>query len=81
MSETGIEQIVSREVESFRGYLKADKKSAATIKQYTQTVGKLLTMCGKSPDELMPEDLQRFKAHLADKYCENTMYPRVIAVN
>jgi integrase/recombinase XerD len=81
MSETSIDQIVSMEVESFRAVLKSDKKSSGTVRQYTESLGQMLMHCGKPPEQLTIEDLQRFKEFLSDKYCENSMYYRVVAVN
>jgi len=81
MSKTSVEQIVSREVESFRAVLKSDKKSIGTLRQYTEAVEQMLRHCKKSPEQLTPEDLQSFKGFLSEKYCENAMYCRVVAVN
>jgi len=73
MSKTSIEQIVSREIERFEQHLKADLKSPRTIDIYTKAVEQLLSVCGKSPEQLTPDDVQRFKEYLTKKYGQNTV--------
>jgi integrase/recombinase XerD len=81
MSETSIDQIVSMEIERFGAHLKADRKSPSTIKQYLEAVAWLLRSAEKRPEDLTADDLQRFKEQIAERYSENTMYSRVVAVN
>jgi integrase/recombinase XerD len=81
MSKTSIDQIVRMETERFGAALKADRKSPSTIKQYLEAVTWLLRSAGKKPGELTADDLERFKEQIAERYSENTMYSRVVAVN
>jgi integrase/recombinase XerD len=81
VSKTSIEQIVSRETERLSAYLRADKKSELTVDLYAQSIDQMFRVTGKAPDQLTPEDMQRFKAHLAKKYSENSMYALLVGVN
>jgi site-specific recombinase XerD len=81
VSKTSIDQIVSREIERLSAYLRADKKSERTVELYAQSVGQMFRVIGKTPDELTPDDMQSFKAYMAKKYNENSMYSFAVGVN
>ncbi len=81
MSKTSIDQIVSMETERLNAYLRADKKSELTVASYSRAVEQMLREIGKAPDQLTPEDMQRFKAYLSKRYSENSMYAVVAGVN
>jgi len=81
MSETSIEQIVSEKIECFRAHLKADSKSPQTIRIYIDAVERLIRQTGKSPEELTPQDMEGYKAFLAEKYAQGTRCTHISAVN
>lgn len=81
MSTTGIEQVVSREVERFEQYLTARRRSEATIVQYSRNLALFLRFCGKSPEQIVPEDCEGYLHHLALIVSENTQCNRIVAVN
>lgn len=81
MSKTSIEQIVSREIERLSAYLRADKKSELTVDLYARSIEQMLRVTGKAPDQLTPEDMQKFKAYMAKRYSENGMYALLVGVN
>lgn len=69
------------EVDRFRAYLRAEKRSESTVQQYGDTLEGFLDWLKKPAEGLTKADLQRWKAELAGKYCENTMSTRIAAVN
>lgn len=83
MSETSSNQNVSREIERFSAYLKAEKRSENTVRQYTDTLRDFLKWYDKPQGELTKADLQNWKGYLAiDRdYTENTMSTRIAAMN
>ena len=64
MSKTSIEQIVSRETERLSAYLRADKKSELTVDLYARSIDQMLRVTGKAPDQLTPEDMQKFLVYV-----------------
>jgi integrase/recombinase XerD len=76
-----IEQSVSREVECFSAYLRAEKRSENTVELYGGTLEGFLTWFGKPSNELTKQDMQRWKGHLSESYSENTMSTRIAAIN
>ena len=81
MSKTSIDQIVSMETERLSAYLRADKKSELTVDLYARSIDQMLRVTGKAPDQLTPEDMQKFKAYMAKRYSENGMYSLLVGVN
>ena len=81
MNKTSIDQIVSEQFERFKQYLTARRRSPGTIKVYTDHVAKFLRLCNKSPEQLGPEDGEKYLQHLAAHYSENTQCVHVAAVN
>jgi site-specific recombinase XerD len=81
MSKTSIDKIVSREIERLSAYLRADKKSELTVDLYARSIEQMLREIGKAPDQLTPEDMQKFKAYMAKRYSENGMYALLVGVN
>jgi len=81
MSKTSIDQIVSMETERLSAYLRADKKSELTVDLYARSIDQMFRVTGKAPDQLTPEDMQRFKAYMAKNYSENGMYSLLVGVN
>ncbi len=71
------------EVDRYRDYLRAEKRSESTIRQYGETLEGFLQWFERPTKELSKADLQRWKGHLAMdlKYCENTMSTKIAAVN
>jgi site-specific recombinase XerD len=81
MSKTSIEHIVSMETERFSQYLKAEKRSVATITAYTRSLTNFLDFVNKPVEEITKADMQSWKGHLAGQYCENTMMSMIASVN
>ena len=81
MSKTSIDQIVSEQVESFERYLAARRRSKGTIVAYTRALGSFLRFCEKSPEQIGPDDTEKFLQHLASRLTENTQAVHVVAVN
>ena len=75
------DQYVSHEVQRFADYLRAEKRTAATISSYPRNLGIFLTFAGKTVNELTKADMQAWKGELAGRYCENSMVPMMCAVN
>jgi integrase/recombinase XerD len=83
MSATSSNQTVSREVERFSAYLKAEKRSENTVRQYGETLDEFLQWLKKPVEDLTKADLQKWKLYLSEEkgYCENTMSTKIAAVN
>jgi integrase/recombinase XerD len=81
MSKTSIEQIVSMETERFGAYLRAEKRTDATVISYSRSLGRFLTFVKKPVEEITKADMQSWKGHLAERYCENTMSAMIASVN
>jgi integrase/recombinase XerD len=81
MSKTSIDQIVSRETERFSTYLKAEKRTKATVLSYSRSLGRFLSFVGKPTEEITKADMQSWKGYLAGQYCENTMSAMIASVN
>jgi integrase/recombinase XerD len=75
------EQYVREQVERFEAFLRAEKRTEATVASYTRSLRLCLGFIGKPSAELQRADMQAWKAHLAEKYCENTMTCMIAAVN
>ncbi|MEW5747202.1 MAG: tyrosine-type recombinase/integrase [Candidatus Thermoplasmatota archaeon] len=75
------EQQVQEQVERFEAFLRAEKRTEATATSYTRSLRLCLEFIGKPVLELQKADMQAWKAHLAEKYCENTMCSMLAAVN
>ena len=71
------------EVDRFKDYLRAEKRSENTVDQYGNTLDGFLTWFGKPSKELTKADMQRWKGYLSvdKKYCENSMSTRIAAIN
>lgn len=71
------------EVDRFKDYLRAEKRSENTVDQYGNTLGGFLSWFGKPSKELTKADMQRWKGYLSvdKKYCENSMSTRIAAIN
>jgi len=72
---------IREEVRRFQAYLRAEKRSENTVRQYGDTLEGFLRWLGKPPTELTKADMQAWKAHLSERYCENTMSTRIAAIN
>lgn len=81
MASSIANEYVSHEVQQFAGYLRAEKRTAATIRSYPRNLGIFLSFVGKTVGELTKADMQTWKADLAGRYCENSMVPMICAVN
>jgi len=71
---------IERETEKFRAYLRGEKKTPRTEEIYLKTLKDFLEWIGKSPEQLTKYDMQQWKQHLANKYCENTMKLKIAAM-
>lgn len=69
------------EVDCYEVYLRAEKRSENTVRQYGETLERFLAWLDKRPADITKADMQRWKGHLAEGYCENTMSTRIAAVN
>ena len=65
MSKTSIEQIVSMETERLVAYLRAEKRSVATVSAYTRSLTNFLRFVKKPVGEITKADMQSWKGHLA----------------
>lgn len=81
MTKTDIDQIVSEQVERFKQYLVARRRSPGTITQYTRAVTSFLRLCDKSPEQITAEDGEKYLQYLAANMSENTQCGKVVAVN
>jgi len=81
VSKTSIEQIVSREIERFGTYLRAEKRTDATVASYSRSLGRFLIFIKKPTEEITKADMQAWKGDLAVRYCENTMSAMIASVN
>jgi integrase/recombinase XerD len=75
------EQHVREQVERFEAFLRTEKRTEATVASYTRSLRLCLEFIGKPYTGLQKADMQAWKAHLAEKYCENSMAPQIAAVN
>lgn len=75
--------LVKGEVERFCAYLRAEKRSGETVKQYGKVLQWFLEWFRKNPKDLTEDDLQRWKGFLSVEkgYRENTMSKMIAAVN
>jgi integrase/recombinase XerD len=81
MSKETQSDYVSHEVQRFAEYLRAEKRTAATIRSYTRSLGRFYEFAGKTLRQLTKADMQAWKGELAGHYCENSMVPLIAAVN
>lgn len=81
MAKPSYDQYVSHEVQRFADYLRAEKRTADTVRSYPRSLGMFLTFAGKTVSELTKADMQAWKGDLAGRYCENSMVPMICAVN
>lgn len=81
LGSVSTEQHVREQVERFKAFLRAEKRTEATVASYTRSLRLCLEFIGKPCRELQKADMQAWKAHLAGKYCENTMCSMIAAVN
>ena len=63
----------------FRQYLRTEKRSKGTVKQYCHIVNNVLAHVGREPAQITRDDLARYKAHLAieKEYSKNSMYTTI----
>ena len=81
LSSVSTESKAQEEVERFAAYLRAEKRTNATVAAYSRALGGFLRYVGKPIEQLAKADMQAWKANLAARYCENSMIPMICAVN
>ena len=81
MERSIAQEYVSHEVHRLQEYLRGEKRTAATVKSYTRSLGIFLTFSGKTVEQIAKVDMQAWKTDLAGRYCENSMVPMICAVN
>jgi integrase/recombinase XerD len=74
-------EYVRREVQRFAEYLRAEKRTEATVKSYTRSLQGFLSGTPKTVRQLTKDDMQAWKGQLSGRYCENSMVPMIEAVN
>ncbi|BAB59407.1 integrase / recombinase [Thermoplasma volcanium GSS1] len=69
-------------VENFVSYMVGERKSKYTIKEYKFLVSKFLAFVGKTPAEVTPMDIERYKTFLASKahYSKASQYLAIKAI-
>ncbi|PKK81524.1 MAG: integrase [Thermoplasmata archaeon HGW-Thermoplasmata-2] len=69
----------NKELTEFRQYLRTEKRSKGTVKQYCHIVNNVLAHVGREPAQITRDDLARYKAHLAieKEYSKNSMYTTI----
>jgi integrase/recombinase XerD len=72
---------IVKEIEGFGAYLRTEKRTEATVRQYTNALKGFLVFVNKPASSLTKADMQAWKVHLAERYCENTMSTWIAAVN
>ncbi len=65
----------------FTDYLRLHDCSNATIDSYQRTIIQLVKYIGKPPHQIVQEDLDRYRIYLREKYSQNTLTPKIAAVN
>ncbi len=73
---------VSTEVEKFAEYLRGEKRSENTVKEYSIMVRDMLRHIGKRAEDITLGDLKRYKMYLSTKkrYSKNSLYLAVKAI-
>ncbi len=71
-----MEEDLQEMVDRFASWMKGERKSPHTVKQYAYLVSSFLAIVGKRPSEVTREDIERFKNHIAveRKYSKATQY-------
>ncbi len=70
-------------IHSFREQLLGDKKSRYTVKQYCLLIRAFLEWIEKEPQQITPEDLEKYKRYLSidRKYSKNSLYLSTMAIH
>jgi len=76
------EEEIRKEVEAFADYLKGNKRSRWTVKEYSHFLRHFLAFVRKQPSELTNDDIERFKQYLAveKNYAKNSIYLAVKSI-
>jgi len=75
-------EYLEKEIDSFREYLRGEKKSENTISEYSLIVRNMLKYLKKRAEEITLGDLNRYKMYLSTrkKYSKNSLYLAVKAI-
>ncbi len=67
---------VDYEVEKFKEYLRGEKRSENTIKEYAHFIDDMLRYFKKRAEDIIPGDLNKYKMYLSTKrkYSKNSLY-------
>lgn len=72
---------IEKEVKVFAAYLRSEKKSESTVNSYSRSLKEFLSFVGKPVSSLTKKDMRAWMADIAEDYCENSMIPKIAAVN
>lgn len=75
-------EYISKELSEYEEYLRGEKRSENTVKEYTYFVENMLRHLSKEAENITPEDLKRYKMYLSTrkKYSKNTLYLAIEAI-
>ena len=65
----------------FVDYLRLHDCSKATIESYTRTITQFAKHVEKPPQKVTQKDLDRYKLYLKSRYSNNTLTPKISAIN
>mgnify|MGYP000312396900 CR=1 FL=1 len=75
-------EYISKELSEYEEYLRGEKRSENTVKEYTYFVENMLRHFRKEVENITSEDLKRYKMYLSTrkKYSKNTLYLAIEAI-
>ena len=73
---------INDQLDKFRRYLRAEKRSENTVERYRNILRYFLVWLDREPGNLTKADMMAYKSYLAEKgYCENSMSVMIAGIN